>query len=182
MRIAGVWSFQRFWMPLIAAGLQAAWLIVLQAVVRSAVSSVFGRLQFGPGRARSDGTPSSKRIDLPAGRLSTLRQNSAPFGPLPLPSPLMAAWCNEHGTGIFFYSADWVECMARNLAKFYIRMLRTRATVPRWWYCANPCALLIPVARDNAVRINAANQLRDSTHINCCSFSLFSENRRILIR
>jgi hypothetical protein len=63
--------------------------------------SVFGELQFGPGR---DGTPSSERIDLPAGspHFGKIRLLSA----LPLPSPLMAVWCNEHGTGLFFFTAQ----------------------------------------------------------------------------
>jgi hypothetical protein len=38
------------------------------------------------------------------------------------------------------------------------------------------------VARDNAAQINAANQLHDSTRINCCPFPLFSENERRIIR
>jgi hypothetical protein len=75
---------------------------------------------------RATEQPSSEHIDPPVDstHFGKIRLLSA----LPLPSPLMAAWCNEHGRGFFFfYSADWVECMARNLAKLSTRRLLTWA-------------------------------------------------------
>lgn len=57
----------------------------------------------------------------------TLRENSAPFGStlnLPLPYPLMAAWCDVYSTVFFFlYSVDWVECLIGNLAKNFTRLV-----------------------------------------------------------
>lgn len=128
-----IWSW--FWTPLIVAGLQAAWLLVLQALGRAEL------LQFLVGCILA--RVAKRRTKHPTYWSSslhpTLRENSAPFGctlNLPLPSPLMAAWRDEYSTGFFLYNADWDEFKIRNLAKTCTRIIHALSTTSdiHWIY------------------------------------------------